>query len=79
MATWTDMSRNSKKHGSFAGRSKIEQDAYFEFFAGTEISLYKVIRIALAKLIDRIIQISKMRRLRLAPPRLVYSEVTNRD
>ena len=79
MATWIDMSRNSKKHGNFAGRSKVEQDAYFEFFAGTEISLYKTIRNALAKLVCRIIQISNMRGLRWTPPRLDYSEVTNRD
>ena len=79
MATWTDMSRNSKKHGDFAGRCKVEQDAYFEFFASTETSLHKTIKIALAKLVHRIIQISKMRRLRWTPPRLVYPEVTNRD
>ena len=36
MADWADISYNAKKHGDFAGRSKTEQDAYFEFFASTQ-------------------------------------------
>lgn len=36
MANWIDISRNAKTHGDFAGRSYAEQDAYFEFFAGSE-------------------------------------------
>ncbi len=38
MANWANISRNAKAHGDFAGRSKAEQDAYFEFFAGSEPS-----------------------------------------
>lgn len=38
MPDWEDISRNAKSHGDFAGRTSAEQDAYFEFFAGSERS-----------------------------------------
>ena len=36
MADWADILQNAKIQGDFAGKSKSEQDAYFEFFAGTQ-------------------------------------------
>ena len=39
MADWANITRNAKIHGDFAGRSTREQDAYFEFFAGSEPSI----------------------------------------
>ena len=43
MADWANISRNAKIHGDFAGRRKEEQDAYFEFFAGSEPSILDAI------------------------------------
>ena len=36
MANWTDITRNLNTHGNFAGKSAVEQDAYFDFFAGSD-------------------------------------------
>ena len=36
MTNWENILHHAKSHGDFAGRSQAEQDAYFEFFAGTE-------------------------------------------
>lgn len=43
MADWANISRNAKTHGDFAGRRTPEQDAYFEFFAGSEPRTLKAI------------------------------------
>lgn len=34
MTDWTEITRNARKSGDFAGRSTAEQDAYFVAFAG---------------------------------------------
>ncbi len=38
MSNWDNIERNVNKYGDFAGRTQAEQDAYYEFFAGTELS-----------------------------------------
>lgn len=54
MANWANISRNAKAHGDFAGRSKAEQDAYFEFFAGSEPSTLKVIFVFFRRVFDKV-------------------------
>ena len=34
MTDWTEITRNARTSGDFAGRSTAEQDAYFATFAG---------------------------------------------
>lgn len=34
MTDWTEITRNARTSGDFAGRSTAEQDAYFAAFAG---------------------------------------------
>lgn len=36
MTDWTQITRNARTHGDFAGRSIAEQDAFFAFFAGPD-------------------------------------------
>lgn len=54
MADWADISRNAKKHGDFAGRTRSEQEAYFEFFAGSKNSQHQAIRLKLSVIFARI-------------------------
>mgnify|MGYP001801667960 FL=1 len=54
MANWANISRNAKTHGDFAGRSKAEQDAYFEFFAGSEPSTLKSIFVSFRRVFDKV-------------------------
>jgi len=72
MADWTDIYRNSKRHGDFAGRNEAEQDAYFEFFAGPQYSLITAAKIVLAKTARCISQILTKHRLRQTSPSLAY-------
>ena len=55
MANWANISRNAKTHGDFAGRSKAEQDAYFEFFAGSEPSTLKSIFVSFRRVFDKVV------------------------
>ena len=34
MSDWDSVTRNLKRHGTFAGQSGAEQDAYFDYFSG---------------------------------------------
>lgn len=54
MANWVNISRNAKAHGDFAGRSKAEQDAYFEFFAGSEPSTLRSIITSARRIFDKV-------------------------
>jgi len=54
MADWADISRNAKKHGDFAGRTISEQEAYFDFFVGSENSHLQAIRLKLSMVFVRI-------------------------
>lgn len=54
MANWANISRNAKAHGDFAGRSKEEQDVYFEFFAGPEPSKLKSIFEIIRSVFDKV-------------------------
>ena len=60
MADWTQITKNMKTYGHFSGQSKSEQDAYYEFFAGNDLSLRKHSQLSLRsglgfikKVIDR--------------------------
>ncbi len=44
MNNWAQISKNSRKHGDFAGRSSKEQDAYFEFFSDSDFDFGKLRR-----------------------------------
>lgn len=72
MANWTGISRNSRKHGHFAGQSEREQDAYFDFFAGQDQSPLAKTRIALQKILRYAKRQCSGRRLRWTQPRLAY-------
>ncbi|MFK8035966.1 MAG: hypothetical protein AB8B94_17665 [Hyphomicrobiales bacterium] len=56
MADWTDITRNLKAHGHFAGRSETEQDAYFEFIAGPDREFGRKIRIEVPKALSQVIE-----------------------
>lgn len=77
MANWTGISRNLKRNGHFAGHSEIEQDAYFEFFAGSDRSYLKTIRVLLRKTLRHVTGRPDERSLHGMPPRLAYPRVNN--
>ncbi|MCR9055873.1 MAG: hypothetical protein NXI02_00925 [Rhodobacteraceae bacterium] len=74
MADWADISRSAKKHGDFAGRTKSEQDAYFEFFAGPESSRLPAVGLRLFMVFARVIQVHIIRGLRLPIAGVAYTD-----
>ena len=72
MADWDDMIRNANRYGTFAGRSEIEQDAYFEFFAGSDHKITEDMRLALVKVLRQAAELSKWCSLRWTQFRLAF-------
>lgn len=64
MANWANISRNAKTHGDFAGRTTAEQDAYFEFFAGSEPSGDKALFMNVGRVFAKVQNIRAARGLR---------------
>ncbi|KPA21643.1 hypothetical protein shim_23500 [Shimia sp. SK013] len=64
MANWVTISRNAKTHGHFAGRTTAEQDAYFEFFGGSDRSGLKVIFLTVGRVFTKVRNVYSARGLR---------------
>lgn len=79
MVDWTVISRNRKKHGHFAGRSEIEQNAYFDFFAGPDKETGSGKRVSLINLLPHLSRLMDQYVLRWMPFLLASMKHTNRQ
>ena len=79
MAQWTDVSRNLRKHGDFAGRSQREQDAYFAFFAGGEAPALRSLVISRIQMVLRLPKLADRLSLDWKPWGVSPRRVTNQE
>ena len=79
MGNWTDIHRNLRNHGDFVGRRQAEQDAYFEFFSGSETTLGKSLANAMSRALDGFIFVAKIADLPRVRSGLTYKNTVNQN